>query len=274
MDIKDRVVLITGASRGLGAEIARAFAAEGARLVLTARSADDLERVRQATNREALVVAGDVRDPTLDERLLSVMEPLGGCDILVNNAGLENIGEFVSQSWSDIAALMQVNLLAPMRLTHALLPGMLARERGHIANVASLMGLAGPAGCESYCASKHGLVGFTRALRASLIEKGASVSASVICPGFVSEAGMYMEMRRDSGIESPAIIGRSTPRAVASAVVAAVRGERACVIVNPVPVAPMLALSALFPRLGEALMRVLGINRYCATVARSRSPLK
>jgi short-subunit dehydrogenase len=270
MDIKDRVVLISGASRGLGAEIARAFAAEGARLVLTARSLENLERLRQEVDPTAVLVAGDIRDPALDERLLTALDAMGGVDILVNNAGVEDFGGFLGHPWKDVEALLSVNLLAPMRLVQALLPGMLARQRGAIVNVASLAGLTGLAWGEGYCASKHGLVGFTRALRASLAEHGTPVSASVVCPGFISEVGMYIEMQRVSGARAPASLGSSSPRAVASAVLTAVRRQQACVIVNPVPIAPLIALSAFVPRAVEKVTRALGVGDFFSALAERR----
>ena len=122
-------------------------------------------------------------------------EALGPLDILVNNAGLEFGGAFISNSLDEIDAIAEVNLKALMVLTRQALPGMLARRRGHVVNIASLAGKTTPPSLATYVATKHGVVGFTHSLRA---EHGSGpVSFSAICPAFVGREGMYGRLEAD-----------------------------------------------------------------------------
>ena len=117
-------------------------------------------------------------------------------DILVNNAGIEFGGSFLRTTEEELEAIVTINLLAVMDLTRIVLPGMLERERGHIVNMASLAGKVPPVYLAAYAATKHGVVGFTHALRA---ENGDEpVGFSAICPGFVSRVGM-------SGLRAPRV---------------------------------------------------------------------
>jgi short-subunit dehydrogenase len=161
------------------------------------------------------------------------------------------------------------NLVAPMRLTRKALPGMIARGRGHVVNVASLAGLSVTAFNEIYSASKFGLVGFTRALRASLQQDGSPVSASAVCPGFVVGEGMFADQQRDAGVQPPRLIGFTTPEKVADAVVRAVERDLPEVVVNPGPMRPLLALGLLFPRLSEWLAPRIGANDVMVALTRS-----
>ena len=165
---------------------------------------------------------------------------------------------------------MAVNLTAPMLLARLLLPSMLAANRGHIVNIASLAGLGAAAFSEPYGATKHGLVGFTRALRASLQTRGSAVSASVICPGFVSDAGMYHDMHTHEGVVAPRTMGTCTPEAVAAAALRAIERDEPEVIVNGKAVRHLLALGVAFPRLVERLAKRLHVHELFHELARQR----
>jgi len=140
------------------------------------------------------------------------------------------------------------------------LPEMLQRNRGHIVNLASLAALGGYAHGESYVATKHAVLGFTRALRASMQSEERNVSASAVCPGYVSETGMFARKVTTHGSQAPGIMGTSSPDAVAKAVLKAIQTDAAEVVVNPRPVRPMVAFALLFPRAGEWLARKIGIS--------------
>ncbi len=196
--------IVTGASRGIGVYIARALAEEGANLSLAARSADELEQVRAEMEALGVEVIATICDVAVREdraRLIERTEAeLGPIDILINNAGIERVRRFETAPDSDFTDTLAINLEAPILLTRAVVPGMLARKRGHVVNIASGAGKVGVAYGTSYCASKHGLVGFTHALRAEY-EK-SPVGFSVVCPGFVTDAGMY-DRWEQRGVHAP-----------------------------------------------------------------------
>lgn len=272
-ELAGRVGCVTGASRGIGERIARALAKEGVRLVLVARSADALEALAVQLRKEGAevhVCPADVGTSAGRDAIEAAGAALGGIDLLVNNAGIETIAPLPTLSEEALSEVLRVNLEAPILLTRRLLPGMIERRRGHVVNLASLAGLAGSADGESYCAGKHGLVGFTRALRASARTHGWGLSASAVCPGYVRDVGMYVRFQQESGVKAPALLGTSAPDDVARAVVAAVKRDLADVIVNPGPMRPALALGLLLPRVGEWVAQKLGGNEVFAATGRAR----
>lgn len=259
--LSGRAALVTGASRGLGRHMARALAAEGMTLALAARGREGLEatarEVREAGSRAVVVAADLSKDADIGRLARRAEEALEGVDVLVNNAGVTETSRFHGRDPDDIAAAVEVNLLAPMLLARHLLPVMVERGRGHVVNVSSLAGKAGPPYEAVYGGTKAGLIGFTQSLRREY--RGTGVSASVVCPGYVSGAGMYADAVEETGVEAPRKMGTTTPEDVARAVVRSVLEDAPEVIVNPLPVRPLLALSELSPRLGEWLGRRLGL---------------
>ncbi len=259
-DLRGAVALLTGASRGIGPHIARALARQGVDLALVARSRPDLERVAteiRALGVRAAVVPADVGNPGACERIVaSVEEALGPVDLLVNDAGLETVGAFVSLPTEAILETVAVNLVAAMLLSRAVLPGMVARRRGHVVNVGSIAGKKGAPYEALYSATKAGLIEWTGAMRLEL--DGTGVSLSVICPGLVTGEGMFARF----GIPAHRTIGSCTPHQVADAVVDAIRRDRPEVIVNSVPLRPLLAIAALSPRLGAWLPKALGVTAF------------
>jgi short-subunit dehydrogenase len=172
MELAGRTVLVTGASRGIGTSIAALLATRGARLALVARSREGLDRLAASVRTgggAAVAIPWDLAAPGAVEGLPPEVERLvGPVDVLVNNAGIEAYGRFDELDVEVTSRILYLNLEVPMRLTRGVLGGMRSRGRGHVVNVSSLAGLAARAHGEAYCASKHGLVGFTRSLRASL----------------------------------------------------------------------------------------------------------
>ena len=206
-DLQDKTAIVTGASRGIGPYIAQALAKEHMKLILAARSVPELEEVAERLRQErhqVLAVPTDVTDPVALEALVeAARHEFGTVDVLVNNAGGMTLNAYHRLSWEEVYNTLQVNLTAPMRLTHLVLPGMLAQGRGHIVNISSLAARNAVAfqEQETYCTSKAGLWGFTVALRASY--RGSGVSASVICPGFIKGVGMFQRVQDATGIKTP-----------------------------------------------------------------------
>lgn len=274
MELQGRVAILTGASRGIGVHIARALAEAGADLALAARSEEKLEAVREelaATGRRILVVPTDVADPAAREALVRTTEAeLGPVDILINNAGIESAAAYEQVDHAEIDRFIAINLAAPMHLVRLVLPGMLERDRGHIVNVSSIAGVGPTPFGAPYAATKHGLVGFTKSLRATSKFSGSKVSASTICPGYVRDVGMYQQMQDDGAERAGFLLGTSPPEAVSAAVVRAIRKDLPDVLVNPGFPRAMFALMLLFPRFGEWVALRTGAYDVQATAAGAR----
>jgi short-subunit dehydrogenase len=256
-----QTVLLTGASGGLGTYMAQALADRKVKLALVAHPGIDLEGMRKSLAErglEAVALTSDLRDPARRrEMLAAVRSRLGPIDILVNNAGVEFNSIYHELSEGQIGEVLSVNLEAPMILTRLLLPEMLERKQGHIVNISSLAGKSGPAFQEPYAATKAGLVAFTQSLRATY--RGSGVSASVIVPAFV-EAGIYARLKAKSGCAAPALLTGCSPGQVAQAVLRSIEGDVPEIIVSRYPIRPVLALSALSPRLGDWIIARMGVN--------------
>ncbi len=174
--------LVTGAGTGIGAAIARALAAEGAKLTLVGRRREKLEDVGSG-DFDALVAPADVTDRAQVDRLFDIArEAQGPVTILVNNAGAGDsapIARVTDEAWRRV---MAVNLDALLYCSQAALPDLLAAEAGRLVTIASTAGLKGYAYAAPYAAAKHGAVGFTRALAVELASTRVTVNA--VCPGF------------------------------------------------------------------------------------------
>jgi short-subunit dehydrogenase len=181
-----RVVLITGASSGIGLEAGRLFASRGESLVLVARRADRLERLERELvaggAREAMVQMADLADPAqVDALIPRTMDRFGRIDVLVNNAGFGAQQLFERLSSQEMQRMVEVNLLSPMRLSRDAVRVMRVQGTGSIVNVASVGGVMPHPLNVVYCATKHGLVGFSRSLRLELM--GSGIRVATICPG-------------------------------------------------------------------------------------------
>ncbi len=180
-----QVVLVTGAGRGLGRELALAFARAGADVVAAARTKADIEDTIgkvKALGHQTLSVTADVtQEAQVRAMIAQALDKFGRVDILVNNAGMAVYGPFVEQKASDWRAMIDTNLMGTLFCTHAILPSMLDRGEGLIINIASVAGIHGLPNEAVYCASKHGIRGFTDALAVELKEKGIRVCG--IYPG-------------------------------------------------------------------------------------------
>jgi short-subunit dehydrogenase len=253
MDLDGANILLTGGSRGLGPYIARAVLGRGARITLAARSSDDLEQVRDSLGGDRVsVVVGDVTNEEDRTTMAAHAEAsFGPIDVLVNNAGIESVLPFPEYTEEEIHAIVATNLDAPIQLCRLVVPGMIDRGRGHVVNMASLAGKAAIPYNTVYAATKHGLIGFTYSLRAEL--HGTGVSASAVCPGYVTEAGMFARWV-DTSIPSGSGVG-TRPRSVAAAVVRAIEQDKPDVVVaGALPQLADVSL-AISPRLTEFLAR-------------------
>lgn len=185
--LKGKVAVVTGAGRGIGKAISAALARAGCRVVLAARTREQIEAVQ----REILSHGGDAlavpTDVTVDDDIRRLVEKSqekwGGVDILINNAGWGKKASVVSASLTDWDQTFRVNLRTPMVLAKALLPNMIAKREGAVINIGSVSGKTGEANGAAYSASKFGLIGFTQSLYEEVREHGIKVA--VILPGFV-----------------------------------------------------------------------------------------
>lgn len=187
MSISGQVALVTGAGRGIGRAIALRLAHAGVRVVLAARSEQELaatEKEILAAGGQALSLPTDVTDPLSVNRLLVKMEEgWGPPDILINNAGIAIFADIQSCSPQDWARMYEVNVLGVLRLVQGILPSMLSRGRGRIVMIASTASHKAYRNQGGYCASKHALLGFCRVLLEEL--RGTDIRVNVISPGGV-----------------------------------------------------------------------------------------
>ncbi|HUQ18317.1 MAG TPA: SDR family NAD(P)-dependent oxidoreductase [Gemmatimonadaceae bacterium] len=179
--------VVTGASRGIGAAIARALAERGATLTLMSRSLEDLKRqakgIRDAVNGSVEAIACDVTDDSsIHNAFARAHEENGPVKILVNNAGAADGAPFAKLTREIWDKMIAVNLTSTYACTAEVIPGMLSAKSGRIVNVASTAGLRGYKTMTAYCAAKHGIIGLTRALALEMSKHGITVNA--VCPGY------------------------------------------------------------------------------------------
>jgi len=183
--LQGRHAVVTGAGSGIGAAVAHALAEAGATLTLMGRRIEALERTRGELPRPDahLSVCADVCDePSVQAALHHAAAQRGSVAILVNNAGQAASQPFAKTDAAHWRTMLDVNLMGSVHCSHTVLPGMLTAGWGRIVNVASTAGLTGYAYVSAYCAAKHAVVGFTRALALEVARKGITVNA--VCPGY------------------------------------------------------------------------------------------
>jgi short-subunit dehydrogenase len=265
-----RTALVTGASHGIGPLIAAEIARRGSHVVLTGRSAADLEAVAAALaadGADVSFVPADLTRPGDAEFLAHAVEQRhGGIDLLVNNAGGDPLREFHTMTIEENLRTLQLNLIAPLALSHAALPGMLRRGRGHIVNISAMAGRVAFPYTEVYAAAKDGLIGFTRVLRADYHPRG--VSASVLILGAIRGTGQGQRMLDQSGMKASGYMAPA--EAVARAVVKAIKKDRAELVVMPGPGRLIRALMDYFPGLGSALNRAAGTTTTMQKIIQQR----
>lgn len=186
MRFMDQVVWITGASSGIGEALARRFAVEGARLILSARRREELERVRLTCARpdqHRIAVLDLTRSAAFPELATALASGYGGIDLLVNNGGISQRGLALETTEAVERRIMEVDYFGTVALTKAVAPHMVARKTGRIVVISSVMGYVGTPMRSSYAAAKHALHGYFDSLRAELWPDGVRVT--LVCPGYV-----------------------------------------------------------------------------------------
>lgn len=262
MAFVDQVVVITGASSGIGRELARVFGREGATVVLAARSVAALEELAQelrAQGGRALTVPTDVSDIDQLTRLVNVtLQVFGRIDVLVNNAG-QGLAVWAHElTPAQVDNLFRVNTLSAINLTQLVLPGMMARRQGMIINVSSVAGKVGVPSDTVYAATKFAMNGFAQGLRAEVA--GHNIKVLTVCPFFTSGTGFGQNVPgRARPPRNP--LRRMTAREVAEkTVAAAATGRHELVLSRPARVG--VFLNQFAPGLVDwALARVAGVMR-------------
>ena len=262
MEIKGKVVIVTGASSGIGEATALLFGQEGAKVVLAARRLERLQALAgeiqsMNTGAETLVIQADLSLlEDIQSLIRQTLERFGRIDVLVNNAGfgrldwLENLDPI-----KDIEAQFDVNVLGLVHATRQALPVMIKQRSGHIINMGSMAGLVATPTYTIYAASKHAVHGFSEALRREV--KPWGIDVSILYPGGVkTEFGEHAKIRRKTKATTPKFLSLSAEE-VAREVVQLVRRPRAMVII------PWLwSISVLLNKLFPAFVDYTTINKF------------
>ncbi len=217
-NLSNKTVLITGATGGFGQHFTEQMLAKGANVILTDYDAAGIDSYAKSVNNQRVLgaIASDLSTPEGAEQLYEQSQAIGAVDVLINNAGIAVMGrhdEVPRDAWDR---LMQVNLMAPMRLCALFSPKMIEQRSGHIVNISSLAGWVGTKGLSAYVASKHGLRGFSTALNDDL--KPHNVRVSAVYPYFSDtpildspQYGSFAEENRQdnlTGVTKPADVVR------------------------------------------------------------------
>ena len=253
-------VVITGASAGIGEGLVRAFAAEGAAITLIARRREKLQALATSLNTPSLVVERDLTQ--LDESTTWLDEAratLGPVDVLINNAGAQVISPTVEHDIARGEMTIALNLLAPLRIIRAVLPGMVARGQGTIVNISSMAGLAPTPGMTYYNAGKAGLAGASEALRGEL--RGSGVNVVTVYPGIIPTELGSKGLDAYESSKAIALQPQGTTEGLAKRVVRAVAKQRARVIYPEVynvarhmPAATRWFMDRFSPKVGDGTM--------------------
>lgn len=247
MDLKGNVVLVTGASQGIGRCLAVDFAKRGATVVGCGRSRERLEEtlaLMRGAGPASTVIVCDVGERAQVRAMIDrTLADFGGIDILINNAGIGSRRPFAETSLDPVEEIMRVNFLGTVYCTHAVLPSMISRGRGHIVAISSVAGQIGTPNMAAYCASKFAMNGFCESLYHELRPRGIHVS--VISPGPVKTD--FSRSFADIPPKSPANLAVA-PEAVSRAVIRAIARRQAEVVV-PGRLAPLCWLKRVAPNL-------------------------
>jgi len=218
-DLSGRKALVTGASGGIGEEIARILHAQGAIVGLHGTRVEKLEELGNALGERVHLFPANLADRAAVKALGEKAESeLGGVDILVNNAGITKDGLFVRMSDEDWDAVLEVNLTSVFRLTRELTHPMMRRRHGRIINITSIVGVTGNPGQANYCASKAGMIGFSKSLAQEIATRNVTVNC--VAPGFIESAmtGKLNDKQKDAIMGAIPMKRMGTGGEVASAV--------------------------------------------------------
>lgn len=265
-DLKNKTVLITGGSRGLGLVMAREFAREGSRLVLCARDEQELEQARLGVEKfgaEVMTVRCDVTNRhDVIAMIAAVNSRFEGIDVLVNNAGVIQVGPLEVMTHEDFELAMQAHFWGPLNTIMATLPSMRQRGTGRIVNISSIGGKVSVPHLVPYSASKFALVGLSKGLRAELMKDGIKVTT--VCPGLMRTGSPrnadfkgkhHFEYAWFSISDALPLLTVSAENAARQIVRACKRGDAELVISVPAKIAVLF--ESLFP---EAMSQILGLT--------------
>jgi short-subunit dehydrogenase len=260
MFFKDKVVWITGASSGIGESLAYAFARQGAKLVLSARRVEELQRVKAAchlANENILILPLDVSDTTsIPEQAKAVYDRFGQVDILINNAGVSHWTKVKDLSLEVIHKIFNVNFFGGIALTKAVLPKMLESKRGHIVVISSVLGKMVVQKQAAYNASKHALQGFYDTLRLEVAADGVNVL--LVCPGFVRTNVAKNSLNKEGvaiNQDNDKIAKGLDPDYVAEEILKAIETKKDEIILAGRPEKSAILLKRLAPGLFAKMMR-------------------
>jgi uncharacterized protein len=251
MELRDKNVIITGASSGIGRATALEMARRGAHVVLAARRADRLDEVAaecRALGVRAVAVPTDVTKAGDCRRLI---DTAGDVDVLVNNAGFAIFSSVAEANPDEVRGMIETNYLGAFHCTQAVLPRMLARRHGTIVNVSSITGLMGFSRMSAYCASKFALTGFTEGLRDEVI--GSGVRVALVCPG-TTETEFFVKAERGKMPGASRLMPGVEPERVARAVCDAAEDGRYRRIL-PALAAIYMRFKEFSPRVAHAMFR-------------------
>lgn len=234
-DYRDKVVWITGASSGIGEALAVEFSAHGARVVLSARRQEELERVKNSCSHSErhLVLPLDMMDAeSLPAHVETVLSHFGQIDVLINNAGISQRSLIKDTDLSVDRRVMELDFFGPVALTKAVLPHMLTRGEGQLVAVSSVVGLVATPLRSAYAAAKHAIIGFYDSLRAETHDAGLQVA--VLIPGFVRTNVSYSAVVGDGSthgvLDEQQKTAMPAPEFAQRAVAALAKGEERIVI--------------------------------------------
>jgi short-subunit dehydrogenase len=251
-----KVVIITGASSGIGAAVARRLACDGMRLTIAARRLEMLQMVAaevESLGGEALAIQTDVCNHEDLERMVQMtLENWGHLDVLLNNAGVNKDRFLIRSKMKNIRDEVQINLTAVIECTQAVLPVMLRQKSGHIINVSSIAGLIALPGGSVYSATKFGVNGFSDALRRELHESGIKVST--FCPGFTpTELSPSLKAVAEGRSDARHYPGMMPTSYVADQVARLIRHPRRCIII-PTSWKLLVSIAFIFPGIIDILL--------------------
>ncbi len=262
----NKVILITGGSRGLGLALARQFCAQGARVALLARDPDELARARDELVRrggDVLTVSCDLLDPAqIEAAVENVVAHFGGLDVVINNAGIIEVGPLDHMQLSDFERSMNLHFWAPFHLIRKAIPHLRRRGEGRIVNIASIGGKLAVPHLAPYCASKFALVGLSDALRAELARD--RIHVTTVTPGMMRTGShVNAKFKGDHRAEYTWFsISAALPFVSAKAEQAAAQIISACRRGSPSLTLPLTARvaiigNALFPNIGGSVMKLV-----------------
>lgn len=235
-NLRGRKALVTGAASGIGRALALALGREGVDLYLLDIDEENLAATAREAQASGVAVKTLVCDLTqstaITAAVRAVLAEWEALNILVNNAGIAHYGAAHEMGAAEWERLISVNLLAPMQITRALIPTLLAQDEAHVLNICSIFGLVPLRRGAAYQVSKFGLVGLSMALRT---EYGRHFGVTALCPGFVRTALLDTLAADDSGMPRPLVPAwlAATPEKVAAVAIRAIRRNRALVVITP-----------------------------------------